>query len=427
MRRTRGLALAIVVLAAMCAWAAQQMNVQVKETQMRAKPSFLGASVAKLAYGAQVTVLEEKSPWIRVRGTGGREGWVHQSALTTKKVQLSAGGKNVATGAGNDELALAGKGFSAEVEETFKAGDEDLDYAWVDRMETWRVSAEDAESLPGGGPGGGGGEAMTTRMRFVLAALAVIAGCASVSQVATDVAQDQGMIDEKEAASINRSVAAVEKSFEDLTPEQEYYIGRAVAATLLKTYPALDDARANAYLNQLGQTLALASDQPETFGGYHFLLLDTDEINAFACPGGLILVTRGLVRCCDAEDALAAVLAHEIGHVQGKHGLRAIKKSRLTSALTIIGAEGARTFGSEELAQLAEDLEGSVQDITQALVVGGYSRDLEKEADRVGGHHHGPHRLQPSRARGHARRRWPRAGTLGTGFRADAPVTDRTG
>jgi SH3-like domain-containing protein len=94
-----------------------------------------------------VTVLEEKSPWIRVRGTGGREGWVHQSALTTKKVQLSAGGKNVATGAGNDELALAGKGFSAEVEESFKASDEDLDYTWVDRMETWRVSAEDAEKF----------------------------------------------------------------------------------------------------------------------------------------------------------------------------------------------------------------------------------------------------------------------------------------
>jgi beta-barrel assembly-enhancing protease len=227
---------------------------------------------------------------------------------------------------------------------------------------------------------------MTTRMRFVIAALAaavLVAGCASVSKFATNVAQDQGMIDEKQSDSINRTAEAVEKSFQDLTPEQEYYIGRAVAATLLETYPALDNTKANAYLNQLGQSLAMASDQPETFGGYHFLLLDSDEINAFACPGGLILVTRGLVRCCATEDALAAVLAHEVGHVQGKHGLRAIKKSRLTSALTIIGAEGARNFGSEDLAKLADDLEGSVQDITQALVVGGYSRDLEKEADQA--------------------------------------------
>jgi SH3-like domain-containing protein len=119
----------------------------VKETQMRAKPSFLGASVAKLAYGAQVTVLEEKSPWVRVRGAGGREGWVHQSALTTKKVRLASGGKDATTGAGNDELALAGKGFSADVEKSFKAANEDLDFAWVDRMETWVVPAADAEKF----------------------------------------------------------------------------------------------------------------------------------------------------------------------------------------------------------------------------------------------------------------------------------------
>jgi uncharacterized protein YgiM (DUF1202 family) len=147
MRRKGWLALAIVVLAAMCAWAAQQMSVQVKETQMRAKPSFVGASVAKLTYGTQVTVLEQKGPWIRVRGTGGREGWVHQSALTTKKVQLASGGKDAATGAGNDELALAGKGFTADVEKTFKEENADLDFAWVDRMETWVVPAEDAEKF----------------------------------------------------------------------------------------------------------------------------------------------------------------------------------------------------------------------------------------------------------------------------------------
>ncbi len=224
---------------------------------------------------------------------------------------------------------------------------------------------------------------MTTRHLALLAAAAVVlaAGCSQVSQVATQVAQDQGVINEAQAGSINRTVTAVEMTFKDITPEQEYYIGRAVAATLLATYKPLDDGAANAYLNRVGQTLALASDRPETYGGYHFLLLDSDEINAFACPGGLVLVTRGLVRCCDGEDALAAVLAHEIGHVEGKHGLRAIKKSRLTNALTIIASEGAQNLGGEKLAKLAKDLEGSVQDITQTLVVNGYSRDLEREAD----------------------------------------------
>ncbi len=224
------------------------------------------------------------------------------------------------------------------------------------------------------------------RRRFVLLAIGVVvlaAGCAQISQMATQTAVDQGAITEDHATSINRTVAAMEKAWTDLTPEQEHYIGRAVAATLLATYPALDDPAANRYLNQLGQSLALASERPETFGGYHFLLLDSDEINAFACPGGLILVTRGLVACCESEDALAAVLAHEIGHVAGRHGLRAIKSSRLTGALTILAAEGARTFGGEDIARLTEELEGSISDITQTLVSSGYSRDLEREADRA--------------------------------------------
>jgi beta-barrel assembly-enhancing protease len=215
----------------------------------------------------------------------------------------------------------------------------------------------------------------------IIACLAV--GCANVAKIATQVVADQGTISEEQAGSITRTIEAGERAFAELTPEQEHYIGRAVAASLLAQYPPLDDPQANRYLNRLGQALALASDRPETFGGYRFLLLDTDEINAFACPGGLVLVTRGLIGCCENEDALAAVLAHEIAHVAAKHGLRSIKSSRLTSALTILGTEGVRMFGSEDIARLAEDLEGSITDITQTLARNGYSRDLEREADRA--------------------------------------------
>jgi predicted Zn-dependent protease len=217
----------------------------------------------------------------------------------------------------------------------------------------------------------------------ILVTTALVLGCGQMAKVASQVAADQGMITQEEAGSINRTVEGLERYWTDITPEQEHYIGRAVAATLLAEYPPLDDPAANRYLNQLGQSLVLVSERPETFGGYRFLLLDSDEVNAFACPGGLILVTRGLVRCCESEDALAAVLAHEIGHVAGKHGLRAIKSSRLTSALTILATESARTFGSEDVAQLTEDLEGSISDITRTLVSSGYSRDLEREADRA--------------------------------------------
>lgn len=207
------------------------------------------------------------------------------------------------------------------------------------------------------------------------------AGCSTVAKVGTSIAQEKGYIDEKQAESIQRSAEAVEKTYQDITPEQEYYIGRSVAATVLAAYPPYENAAANAYLNLLGQTIARASDRPETYGGYHFLLLDTEEINAFAAPGGLVMVSRGMIRCCRHEDELAAVLAHEIGHVANRDGLRAIKKGRLTSALTILAVEGASNLGGEELAKLTEEFEGSITDITSTLMNSGYSRGLEKEAD----------------------------------------------
>lgn len=174
---------------------------------------------------------------------------------------------------------------------------------------------------------------------------------------------------------------AVTRSFENFTPEQEYYIGRTVGGIILEKYRPYNNTKVNRYINVLGQTLAQASDLPETYGGYHFLVQDSDEINALAAPGGLIFITRGLLKCCRNEDAVAAVLAHEIGHVQLKHGLHAIKTSRVTSALTLIGIESTKAFGGEELADLTRTFEGSIMDITGTLINSGYSRTFESQAD----------------------------------------------
>jgi predicted Zn-dependent protease len=214
----------------------------------------------------------------------------------------------------------------------------------------------------------------------------VLCGCETldvVTQLGTAVAVSQGAISEEQGSAIRKSSTAVGQAFTDITPEQEYYIGRAVGATLLDRYRPFDRAAVNRYLSQIGRTLALSSELPETFGGYHFLVLDSDEINAFAAPGGLIFVSRGMLRCCRNEEEVAAVLAHEIGHVQLRHGLQAIKKSRLTSALTIIGTEGAKQFGGKELAELTSAFEGSIQDVTTTLVNNGYSRAFEREADKA--------------------------------------------
>ena len=215
---------------------------------------------------------------------------------------------------------------------------------------------------------------------------ALLSGCESMGNIASmgaSIAASSGLISEEQAASISKSAYAVAKTFEDITPEQEYYIGRTVGAVILGKYRPYNNNRVNRYINVLGQTLAQASDLPETFGGYHFLVLDSDDINAFAAPGGLVFITRGLLRCCGHEDAAAAVLAHEVGHVQFRHGLRSINTSRITTALTIIGMESAKTFGGEELANLTSAFEGSISDITQTMINNGYSRSLEYEADRA--------------------------------------------
>ena len=219
---------------------------------------------------------------------------------------------------------------------------------------------------------------------FAAALVFALAGCETFDQiveVGTGVAVATGNISSDQAASINKAGKAVSKTFDDITPEQEYYIGRTVAATCLARYKAQDDARLNAYLNLLGQTLSRFSSRPETFGGYHFLLLKSDDINAFAAPGGLILVTRGLVACCATEDELAAVLAHEIGHVQNRDGLRAIRTGRLNGALTTLAAEGAKTLAGPELAEVTSAFDDSINEITGTLINSGYSSRQEFQAD----------------------------------------------
>ena len=224
----------------------------------------------------------------------------------------------------------------------------------------------------------------TSAAALILPAILVGAGCATLEQAAnvgTSVAKSQGIVTGEQAKSITKATKAVAKTFEDITPEQEHYIGRSVGAVLVNRYKPYPNGPANAYLNLLGQTLAQASDRPETFGGYHFLVLDSPEINAFAAPGGLIFVSRGMLRCCRSEDAVAAVLAHEIAHIQLRHGLQAIDKSRVTEALTTLGAEGAKSYGGRKLADLTKVFEGSVSDVTSTLVNNGYSRSFEREAD----------------------------------------------
>lgn len=228
---------------------------------------------------------------------------------------------------------------------------------------------------------------MNTRLRAVtgfaaLAALALLTGCSAV-QKGADILASQGKISEKDRASIVGTSQALRSTFADITDEEEYYIGRAVSALILSRYKTVDDAAFTHYLNLVGMAVVYNSDRPETYGGYHFTVLDSDEVNAMAAPGGFVFVTKGLLRRCADEETLAAILAHEVGHVAARHGLQSIKKSRLVDAFGVIGSTAASQLNSEELTKLTGLFEGALGDVLETLVGRGYDRKYEFEADEL--------------------------------------------
>ncbi|MCL2833141.1 MAG: M48 family metalloprotease [Treponema sp.] len=177
-----------------------------------------------------------------------------------------------------------------------------------------------------------------------------------------------------------KSAPSIMKALEDITPEQEYYIGRAVAANILTMYNIYDkDWNLILYLNKICKTITVNSDRPEIYNGYHVAILDTDEINAFATSGGHIFITRGLIADAPSEDALAGVIAHEVAHIQLQHGLKAIKNARATQALVQTGTAVASE--KMNLGELTDAFTQSIGDIVNTMVVSGYSQSQEFDAD----------------------------------------------
>jgi len=131
----------VILMAAGMSHAAQEMSVQVREGQLRERPSYLGTVVASVAYGERVSIQRRQGPWQYV-ASGEKLGWIHESALTRQRIVFEAGEVDVAGAATQEEMALAGKGFSAEVEDEFRAQNVEIDFSWVDRMEKMGVSAE---------------------------------------------------------------------------------------------------------------------------------------------------------------------------------------------------------------------------------------------------------------------------------------------
>jgi predicted Zn-dependent protease len=220
----------------------------------------------------------------------------------------------------------------------------------------------------------------------ILAALGVVFwSCQSMADAAGSgarIAAALGIIDSEKADAIGVSSRAVSRAVEEITPEQEYYLGRAVGAAILNRYGIWQgDPELTNYLNEICAAIVINSPRPEIYNGYHVAMLDSMEINAFATPGGHIFITRGMAACADSEDALAAVIAHEIAHIQLQHSVKTIKNSRVTQAITTTGASAIRMVGNDRLKELVSVMEESVNEIVTTLMETGYSQRFEYDAD----------------------------------------------
>ena len=225
---------------------------------------------------------------------------------------------------------------------------------------------------------------MKTKIFIIIAVcIGTIISCQAMSRVVdvgAQVAGATGVINQNTAAAISVSARAIGSAAEEITPEQEYYIGRAVAANILTTYrlwkanPAL-----TAYLNHICAAIVINSPRPDVFNGYRVAILDTNEINAFATPGGHIFLTRGLINSSTSEDTLAAVIAHELAHIQLAHGYAIIKQSRLNQAFGQAAKDVSGAAG-KDFDKITETFGLSVDVVVTALL-NGYSREQEFEAD----------------------------------------------
>ena len=219
----------------------------------------------------------------------------------------------------------------------------------------------------------------------------LVAGMLSIGQVQANELESlfKGLLKKKLAPPAQEQpvnpaqpAAAAEKPADQLlkalmagnpSQEEEVRIGQQIAGNLLGAAPLVRDDGLQRYVNRVGRWVSLQTERPDL--AWHFGVIESDDLNAFAAPGGYIFLTKGLYRKLNNEAELAGVLGHEIGHVLRKHHLKLLQKSQGIAALG--GILGRKLKNENEVLQ---NLIGNGAEV----VARGLDKDAEYEADRIG-------------------------------------------
>lgn len=180
----------------------------------------------------------------------------------------------------------------------------------------------------------------------------------------------QNVLTTPDTATGASPLATVYRAMRGYTEEEELSIGREAAGRLLGAAPLVADPALQLYVNRVGRWVAAQGERPDL--PWRFGVIGSDDINAFAAPGGFVFITAGLYRTLKNESELAGVLAHEIAHVIRKHHLKLLQQERL---LDVGGRVLSREAGDTRIQQII----GTGAE----LFARSLDRDAEYEADRM--------------------------------------------
>lgn len=161
--------------------------------------------------------------------------------------------------------------------------------------------------------------------------------------------------------------------------QEETQIGRHMAGTLVGVKPLARDSREQRYVNRVGHWVALHSSRPNI--DWRFGILDDNDVNAFAAPGGYVFITRGLLALLDNEAELAGVLSHEIAHVTYRHHLNAVRNGNLMGAALDVGMFIGDAATGGKAGSTERDLAQRAVNASRTLYARGLDKGDEYEAD----------------------------------------------
>jgi predicted Zn-dependent protease len=161
-----------------------------------------------------------------------------------------------------------------------------------------------------------------------------------------------------------------QKSFVIISTSEEVAMGQQMDTELKTQEKLLADSVWQEYLAGIGRRIVAVSDRQDL--DYHFNVIESDQINAFAAPGGFLYFYTGILREIDNEAQVAAVMAHEISHVVARHGIKKLQ--------TVLGVSVLLQIALGDAGQVTQQAVG----VVLGLAINGYGRSMELEADRYG-------------------------------------------